>query len=311
MKFKINFLALAAATLLTAPVARAGFFGDLTKSLLATNTAVAANAVTNAVSNSVAPVIAPALPVATNVAVVTAPATNSLLKSLLNPGTNSLLKTATTAALSQDQLVGGLKEALGKGVERAVGSLGRSGGFLTNLNVKILLPEKLQKVESALRLAGQGQLADDFIGSMNHAAEQAVPVAAPIFGDALKNMSIADAQGLLSGGEDSATQFFRRTTQTNLTAKFLPVVQQATASVGVTSRYKDMMGKFAAVDTLSSLFGKSSPVKLDAADIDSYVTGKAMDGLFKVVAEEEKNIRANPVARTTGLLQQVFGAAKK
>ncbi|MFM2081369.1 MAG: hypothetical protein RL380_60 [Verrucomicrobiota bacterium] len=309
MKSKFAPLLLAVTFLAAAPSAHAGFFGDLTKSLLATNTVAATNATTNIVSNAVAPALA-----TTNRAAV-APATNSLLISgpatFLKSGTNSLLKSATTAALSQDQLVGGLKEALGKGVERAVSSLGRSGGFLTNLNVKILIPEKLQKVESALRLAGQGQLADDFIGSLNHAAEQAVPVAAPVFGDAIKNMSIADAQGLLSGGEDSATQFFRRTTQTNLAAKFLPIVQQATGSVGVTSRYKEMMGKFTALDTLSGLFGKSSPVKLDAADIDSYVTSKAMDGLFKVVAEEEKNIRANPVARTTSLLQSVFGAVKK
>ena len=298
MKSKFNPLLLVVTFLAATPIAHAGFFGDLTKSLLATNTVT----VTNAVSNAVAPVLP-----TTNHAVAAAPATNSLLIS----GPATFRTIAATTALSQDQMVGGLKQALGQGVERAVGSLGRRGGFLTNLNVKILIPEKLQKVESALRLAGQGQLADDFIGSLNHAAEQAVPVAAPVFGDAIKNMSIADAQGLLSGGEDSATQFFRRTTQTNLTAKFLPIVQQATTSVGVTSRYKEMMGKFAALDTLSGLFGKSSPVKLDAADIDSYVTSKAMDGLFKVVAEEEKNIRANPVARTTSLLQSVFGSAKK
>ena len=214
-------------------------------------------------------------------------------------------------ALSQDQMVGGLKEALGKGVEHAVSSLGHDGGFLTNLNVKIPMPEKLQKVESALRLAGQNQMADDFVGSMNHAAEQAVPVAAGVFGDAIKQMSIEDAKGILAGPNDAATQFFRRTTQTNLFAKFHPIVQKATDSVGVTARYKEMMGKFATVDTLGGLFGKNNAVKLDAADIDTYVTDKALDGLFKIVAEEEKNIRTNPVARTSDLLQKVFGSAAK
>jgi hypothetical protein len=230
------------------------------------------------------------------------------LKSAITP-TN---KTVTAAgALSQDQMAGGLKEALSKGVEHAVSSLGHDGGFLTNLNVKIPMPEKLQKVESALRLAGQNQMADDFVGSMNHAAEQAVPAAAGVFGDAIKQMSIEDAKGILAGANDSATQFFRRTTQTNLQAKFYPIVQKATDSVGVTARYKTMMGKFAAVDTLGGLFGSKSPVKLEAADIDSYVTDKALDGLFKMVAEEEKNIRANPIARTTDLLQKVFGSAAR
>lgn len=226
--------------------------------------------------------------------------------------TNSAVAAATSAAgLSQEQMVGGLKEALGKGVERAVAGLGRDGGFLTNLNVKIPMPEKLQKVESALRLAGQNQMADDFVASMNHAAEKAVPVAAGVFGDSIKQMSIADAKGILNGAPDAATQFFRKTTQTNLAAKFHPIVQAATDQVGVTARYKQMMTKFNAVNTLGGLFGKSPAVKLDAADIDTYVTDKALDGLFKMVAEEEKNIRANPVARTTDLLQKVFGAAAK
>jgi hypothetical protein len=221
--------------------------------------------------------------------------------------------TATTAvsALSSDQIAGGLKEALGKGVSNAVVSLGHDGGFLTNLSVKIPMPEKLQKVESALRLAGQGQMADDFIGSMNRAAEQAVPVAAGVFGDAIKQMSIADAKGILAGPDDAATQYFRKTTQTNLQAKFYPIVQKATDSIGVTAQYKAMMGKFASVNTLGGLFGQKSPVDLNTADIDSYVTGKAMDGLFKMVAQEEKNIRANPVARTSDLLQKVFGSATK
>jgi hypothetical protein len=232
------------------------------------------------------------------------------LKSTLTTTTNS---TATTAvsALSSDQVVAGLKQALSKGVSNAVVSLGHNDGFLTNLNVKIPMPEKLQTVEKALRLAGQNKMADDFVASMNHAAEQAVPVAAGVFGDAIQQMSISDAKGILTGPDDAATQYFQKTTQTNLFAKFYPVVQKATDSVGVTAEYKAMMNKFASVNTLGSFFGKSSPVKFDAADIDTYVTNEALDGLFKMVAAEEKNIRANPVARTTDLLQQVFGSVAK
>lgn len=231
------------------------------------------------------------------------------LKSAL--ATTNPAATTAISALSSDQIAGGLKEALGKGVSNAVVSLGHAGGFLTNLNVKIPMPDKLQKVESALRMAGQNQLADDFVASMNHAAEQAVPVAAGVFGDAIQQMTIEDAKGILAGPDDAATQFFRRTTQTNLFAKFLPVVQKATDSVGVTAQYKAMMGKFASVDTLGGLFGQKNPVKLDAADIDTYVTDKALDGLFKMVAAEEKDIRANPVARTSDLLQKVFGSTAK
>lgn len=218
---------------------------------------------------------------------------------------------AAASSLPQDQIVGGLKEALSKGVSNAVVSLGRNDGFLTNMNVKIPLPAKLQSVEKALRMAGESQLADNFIASMNHAAEQAVPVAAGVFGDAIQQISIADAKGILAGPDDAATKYFQKTTQTNLFAKFYPIVQNATDSVGVTAEYKAMMNKFASVNTFSSFLGKSNPVNLNTADIDTYVTDKAMDGLFKLVAAEEKNIRANPVSRTSDLLQKVFGQPAK
>jgi len=213
---------------------------------------------------------------------------------------------AMAAGLSEDQIASGLKQALAKGVSNAVSSLGHSGGFLTNLTVRIPLPGKLQSVESALRLAGQGQMADDFVASMNHAAEQAVPVAAGVFGDAIQQMSIADAKTILTSTNDAATQYFKRTTQTNLYAKFLPVVSKATDSVGVTAQYKAMMGKVGAANSLGSMFGSKSKISFSAADIDGYVTQHALNGLFTIVAVEEKNIRANPVARTTDLLQKVF-----
>lgn len=239
---------------------------------------------------------------------------NTLLQSATNAPAASAAAVSpgtSVAALTMDQAVQGLKEALGKGVQSAVSSLGREGGFLTNLTVKIPLPEKLQKAEAALRVIGQGKLADDFVATMNRAAEQAVPVAAGVFGDAVKRMSFADAKAVLTGPNDAATQYFRKTTQTNLFNGFLPIVKTATAKVGVTSAYKQMVSKVSTAQSFGSLLGAKTPALLEQADLDNYVTNKAMDGLFKMVAEEEKRIRENPVARTTGLLQKVFGAVVK
>lgn len=136
---------------------------------------------------------------------------------------------ALAGALTQDQVALGLKEALGNGVQHAVKQLGRDGGFLNNLNVKIPMPEKLQTVEKTLRTLKQERLADEFVATMNRAAERAVPAAAEVFGGAIKQMSIADARGILAGPPDAATQYFRRTTHTNLFARFHPVVKQAPA----------------------------------------------------------------------------------
>jgi hypothetical protein len=219
------------------------------------------------------------------------------------------LSAGLTASLSSDQMVQGLKEALGNGVQQAVSRLGHEGGFLTNLNVKIPMPEKLRSVEKTLRVLKQDKWADDFITTMNHAAEQAVPEAAEVFGDAIKGMSIADAEAILMGTNDAATQYFRKTTETNLFARFLPIVKRATDQTGVTSAYKQLMEKAEAANSFGS-FGRSL-LGGESMDVDAYVTNKALDGLFKMVAEEEKRIRENPAARTTALLQQVFGAAAK
>ena len=229
-------------------------------------------------------------------------------------GTNATAPTsAALSALSSDQVAGGLKEALGNGLQHAIAQLGHDGGFLTNLNVKIPLPEKLQSVEKALRAVKQDKYADEFVATMNHAAEQAVPEAASVFGDAVKQMSVDDAKGILTGPNDSATQYFRRTTQTNLYARFLPIVQKATAKTGVTESYKNMMAKVnGGGGTFGSLGGLANNyLGSDALDVDAYVTNKTLDGLFKMVAEEEKKIRENPVARTSDLLQKVFGAVAK
>lgn len=214
------------------------------------------------------------------------------------------------AGLSNDQIAQGLKEALGKGVQNAVSQLGRADGFLTNLNVRIPLPEKLRTAEKTLRTLGQNQMADDFVNSMNRAAEQAVPVAASVFAEAVQKMSIEDARAILSGTNNAATQFFRRTTETNLQARFLPVVQKATEQVGVTSQYKQMLAKVNGMKSIGGLFGNKASTAIEGLDLDAYVTQKALDGLFVMVAEEEKRIRENPMARTTDLLKKVFGSGK-
>ena len=226
--------------------------------------------------------------------------------------TNAAAATALSA-LSQDQMVGGLKDALGKGLQNAITNLGHAGGFLANPSVKIPLPEKLQTVEKTLRALKQEKLADEFVATMNHAAEQAVPEAAGVFGDAVKQMSIADAKSVLTGPPDSATQFFRRTTSTNLYARFLPIVQKATAKTGVTSSYKNMMAKVSGGSALGGTLGglAGNYLGADALDVDAYVANKTLDGLFKMVAVEEKSIRDNPVARTTDLMKTVFGAVGK
>ena len=233
-------------------------------------------------------------------------ASNSAPASATGSGATS----AALNALSSDQLVGGLKQALSNGLQHAVGQLGHDGGFLTNLNVKIQMPDKLALVEKTLRSLKQDKLADNFVTAMNHAAEQAVPEATSVFADAVRQMSIDDAKAILTGPTNAATQFFRRTTSTNLFTRFHPIVQKATASAGVTSAYKKMT---AAASGSSNSLTKSlgGMMGSDAMDVDTYVTNKALDGLFKMVADEEAKIRANPAARTTDLLQKVFGAAAK
>ena len=273
----------------------------------ATNAVVTATNAVPATADSATKAADAALPQAQPAVARSAAATNQASTSILADSAKAGL-----AGLSQDQMTQGLMAALGKGVQQAVAGLGHDGGFLTNLNVKIPMPEKLQKVEAAVRAMKQDKLADDFIATMNHAAEQAVPEAGTVFADALKQMTIEDAKSILCGPNDAATQYFQKTTQTNLYARFYPIVQKATGKTGVTAAYKNFMEK---ADVTSSLgkFGGSlggSLLSKDAMDVDAYVTNKALDGLFKMVAEEEKRIRQNPVARTTDVLQKVFGALK-
>ena len=228
------------------------------------------------------------------------------LKRKAEPGATSAAPTSLSG-LSQDQMVQGLKEALGKGVQQAVGNLGKADGFLKDAGVKISMPSSLQKVEKTLRTLGQEKMADEFVITMNRAAEQAVPEAASVLGDSIKQMSIADAKAVLTGTNNAATQYFRRTSQTNLFDRFHPIVKKATEATGVTRTYKQMMEK---ASGLGGGFGASLLGK-DSTDIDRYVTTKALDGLFVKIAEEEKRIRENPLARSSDLLQKVFGAVGK
>lgn len=210
----------------------------------------------------------------------------------------TLAQAGALDAISTGDASAGVKEALSKGADYAVASLGKNGGFLGNDKVKIPLPGYLQKAESALRMFGMGKQADQLVETMNHAAENAVAEAKPILSDAIKKMSVQDAKGILTGGEDSVTQFFRRTSSDALLQKFQPIVKASTKKLQLAEQYNNFAGKAASAGLID---------KKDA-DIDSYVTQKAMDGLFLIIAEEEKKLRANPLEAGSGLLKKVFGA---
>ena len=230
---------------------------------------------------------------------------DTITRAVTTPVTNANATGANAPAfagvpLSEQDVAAGLKMALSNGVNRAVSQLGRDGGFLTNLSVRIPMPAELQRIELALRAAKQDRLADEFVTTMNHAAEKAVVEAAPVFASAVTAMTLQDARGILSGPPDAATQYLRRTGGAQLEQRFLPVVRDATAQTGVTSAYKAFQS--AAPKSVTTFFGA------DTVDVDTYVTRKAMDGLFQLVAAEEQRIRADPLARTSDLLQRVFGA---
>jgi len=202
--------------------------------------------------------------------------------------------------LAQWEVVEGLRQALSVGVQRAIDHLGRDGGFLDAAEVKIPLPDGLGKVEKTLRAIGQDGLADEFVVTMNRAAESAVPETAGIFVDAIKSLSLEDAKGILQDPDDAATRYFREQSEASLTRAILPIVEDATAKTGVTAAYKKLTGGVALLGQLSDS---------DSLDIDGYVTRKALDGLFLKLAEEEKLIRQDPLARSTELLKKVFGTA--
>lgn len=202
--------------------------------------------------------------------------------------------------ISNQDATTGLKAALEKGTQAAVSSLGKTDGFLGNNHVKILLPDSLKRTEKMMRKVGMGKYADELVLTMNRAAEAAVPEAKALFVDAVKKMSVQDAKGILTGGNTSGTDYFKRTTSEPLRAKFLPIVAQATKRVQLAEKYNE----YAAHGTKFGL------VKNEDANLDRYITQKTLDGLFFMVAEEEKKIRANPVAAGSEIIRKVFGAMK-
>ena len=201
------------------------------------------------------------------------------------------------SGLSDVKIGSGLKEALKIGTQNAVNLTGRLDGYFINQAIKILMPEKLQTMEKGLRAVGFGPQVDEFILSMNRAAERAAPAAKSIFWDAIGEMTFEDARKILGGGNTAATDYFKAKTTDKLTVAFKPAVDQAMNEVGVTRQYKELVGKFQSIPFMKS----------ESYDIDQYVVAKALDGLFYVVGEEEKKIRTNPAARVTDLLKEVFG----
>ena len=206
-----------------------------------------------------------------------------------------------TQGIGGVDIAGGLKEALNNGISKQVTKLTTTDGFYRNELVKILLPEELRKVDSGLRKLGLNSLADEGLKVLNRAAEDAVKQATPIFVDAVRNMSFADARGILMGSQNSATSYLQNSTSTALYGKFNPVIKNSFTKVGADKVWANIITKYNSIP----LVNKVNP------DLTDYVTNQAMNGVFKMVAVEEKNIRTNINARTSVLLQKVFAMQDK
>lgn len=204
------------------------------------------------------------------------------------------------ADLSNADASKGLKTALEKGALSAVGLLGVTDGFMGNDKVRIPLPGSLTEAVNLLRTFGQGGRVDELIMAMNRGAEAAVPLAKDLLVNAVQTMSVTDAKGILSGGDTAVTNFFASKTRPALAVKFLPVESQATEKVGLAGKYNELAGKAAELGLM----------KKEDANIQQYVTGKTLDGLFFMISEEEKKIRANPVGYGSAILTKVFGAIR-
>ncbi|HEY3323767.1 MAG TPA: DUF4197 family protein [Planctomycetota bacterium] len=203
--------------------------------------------------------------------------------------------------LAEGEIRKGLQAALSNGFRSAIKMLGKEDGFLLDEAVKVVMPEKLAEVEKLVRAVGKGSLADDFIKQMNRAAEKAAPGTADILAQAIAGLSLDDARGILKGRSDEATQYFKRTCDSNLQQQILPIVKEATASVGATKAYKNLTKKA----------GMAATLLLGDFDLDAYVTRKAVDGLYLKIADEEKRIRENPAGQASDILQKVFGVLQK
>ncbi|MEX2242157.1 MAG: DUF4197 domain-containing protein [Burkholderiales bacterium] len=203
--------------------------------------------------------------------------------------------------ISNRDAINALKSALDKGSRAAVAELGREDGFLGDARVKIPLPESLRRAEKNMRRFGMAKYADALIVTLNRAAEAAVPEAKQLFIDAVRQMSVQDAKGILTGGDTAGTEYFRRTTSNELSKRFLPIVRRATGRVGLAQKYN----QYAAHGVRVGL------VDAEDANLDDYVMRKALDGLFFMLAEEEKKIRRDPVGAASSLIRKVFGALLK
>lgn len=202
--------------------------------------------------------------------------------------------------LSDSKIASGLKEALKVGTENTVKLTGKTDGYFKNEAIKILMPGNLRTLEKGLRAVGYGPKVDDFVLSMNRAAEAAAPGARKIFGDAILAMTFDDAKKILSGNDTAATDYFKDKTTAQLTTAFQPVVQKTMSQNGVTRQYKALTDQFASIPF----------AKTQAFDINKYIVAKALDGLFYELANQERQIRKDPAARTTSLLKEVFGKAQ-
>ena len=221
---------------------------------------------------------------------------------LVSAGFQDILKGAqkvlgTSDSISDSEIVEGLKQALEIGTGKAVDLVSKQGGYYNNPEIKIPLPGSVQKVEKLLRGAGFGSKLDAFDLSMNNAAERAAPEAKSIFWDAIKQMKIDDAKKILNGRDDEATLYFKDKTNARLQEIFEPIVKESMGEVGVTRTYQDLNAKVEKIPFADSL----------NLDLDQYVTDGALNGLFQMLAEEEKKIRSDPAARVTDLLKKVFG----
>lgn len=207
----------------------------------------------------------------------------------------------TPAPLSETEIVSGLKQALEVGTGNAVGILNKTDGYFGDAFVKILFPAEAQRAADKLRQIGMGKLVDDFVLTLNRAAEKAAAEAKPIFVDAVKQMTFTDARNILQGPDNAATEYFKGKTTPALTSKFSPVISNALNSCNATKYWTD----------ITTTYNKIPLVTKVETDLVKYTTGKALDGLFLKLAGEEKKIRTNPAARVTELLQKVFGSVKK
>ena len=218
----------------------------------------------------------------------------------VQPVTAAPANASGLAGISNTDQVGSLKQALTQGAETAVASLSKENGFLGNDKVRIPLPASLQKAEGLMRTVGMGSYADELTTTMNRAAEAAVPEAKTLLVGAVKNMSVTDAKNILMGGNDSATQYFRKNTETAIAGKFKPIVNKSMQKVKLAEKYDQFAGKGAQLGLVDQKDAK----------LDDYITRKAMDGLFLMMAEQEKAIRANPMQAAGSLAQKVFSAIK-